>query len=371
MMEYIYQHTDWPHFVWNKGKVINLLGDARNSQGRLLGRMESIGFDLQSSAVLETMTLEVVKSSEIEGEILNLEMVRSSVARHLGIEIADPVESGRNIEGIVDMMIDVTENYKTALTSERLFSWHSSLSQDIRSKFARITVGTWRHDLKGPMQVVSGAIGKETVHFQAPAASLVEHDMERFIKWFNGEDNNDQIIKSAIAHLWFITIHPFEDGNGRIARALADLLLARSDKSNQRFYSMSAQIRTERKEYYQILEATQKGGLDITEWILWYLNCLMNAMESAELVLKKVLHKAEFWRNNSDKRLNERQRSMLNRLLEGFEGKLTTSKWSKINKCSSDTALRDIQDLIVKGILKKDELPGGRSTNYVLKLSTI
>jgi Fic family protein len=366
MMEYIYQHSDWPHFVWNKGKVINLLGDVRNKQGRLLGRMESIGFDLRSSAVLETMTLEVVKSSEIEGEILSLEMVRSSVARHLGIEIADPVETGRNVEGIVDMMIDVTENYKTALTAERLFSWHSSLFQDRGSKFARITVGAWRHDLKGPMQVVSGAIGKEIVHFQAPAASLVEHEMESFIKWFNRKDNNDQIIKSAIAHLWFVTVHPFEDGNGRIARALAELLLARSDKSNQRFYSMSAQIRTERKGYYQILEVTQKGGLDITEWILWYLNCLMNAMESAELVLKKVLHKAEFWRNNSDKTLNERQRSMLNRLLEGFEGKLTTSKWSKINKCSSDTALRDIQDLTGKGILKRDGMAGGRSTNYIL-----
>jgi Fic family protein len=220
--------------------------------------------------------------------------------------------------------------------------------------------------MKGPMQVVSGAIGKEIIHFQAPAASMVEQEMESFIKWFNGEDNNDQIIKSAIAHLWFLTVHPFEDGNGRIARALAGLLLARSDKSNQRFYSMSAQIRTERKEYYRILEVTQKGGLDITEWILWYLNCLMNAMESAELVLKKVLHKAEFWRNNSDKTLNERQRSMLNRLLEGFEGKLTTSKWAKINKCSSDTALRDIQDLISKEMLKKDEMAGGRSTNYVL-----
>jgi Fic family protein len=211
MMEYIYQHSDWPNFVWNKGKVINLLGDVRNKQGRLLGRMESIGFDLQSSAVLETMTLEVVKSSEIEGEILSLEMVRSSVARHLGIEIADPVESGRNVEGIVDMMIDVTENYKTTLTAERLFAWHSSLFQAVSIRRPRITAGAWRKDMKGPMQVVSGAIGKEIIHFQAPAASMVEQEMESFIKWFNGEDNNDQIIKSAIAHLWFLTVHPFED----------------------------------------------------------------------------------------------------------------------------------------------------------------
>ena len=365
-MKYIYQHIDWPDFIWEKGKVINLLGDVRNKQGRLLGRMESIGFDLQSDAILDTMTLEVVKSSEIEGEILSLEMVRSSVARHLGIEILNPVESGRNVEGMVSMIIDATENYKSALTSERLFAWHSSLFATGGSRPARITAGAWRKDIKGPMQVVSGAIGKETVYFQAPAASLIELEMEEFITWFNQEDNTDQIIKSAIAHLWFITIHPFEDGNGRIARVLADLLLARSDKTNQRFYSMSAQIRTERKEYYRILEKTQKGGLDITEWILWYLNCLMNALKSAESVLTKVLQKAEFWRNNSYIILNKRQRSMLSRLLEGFEGKLNTSKWATITKCSSDTALRDIQDLISKGILMKDEMPGGRSTNYIL-----
>ena len=365
-MKYIYQHIDWPDFIWEKGKVINLLGDVRNKQGRLLGRMESIGFDLQSDAILDTMTLEVVKSSEIEGEILSLEMVRSSVARHLGIEILNPVESGRNVEGMVGMIIDATENYQSALTSERLFAWHSSFFATGGSKLARITAGAWRKDIKGPMQVVSGAIGKETVHFQAPSASLVELEMEEFITWFNQEDNTDQIIKSAIAHLWFITIHPFEDGNGRIARVLADLLLARSDKTNQRFYSMSAQIRTERKEYYRILEKTQKGGLDITEWILWYLNCLMNALKSAESVLTKVLQKADFWRNNSYIILNERQRSMLSRLLEGFEGKLNTSKWATITKCSSDTALRDIQYLLNKGLLQKDEKAGGRSTNYIL-----
>jgi Fic family protein len=366
MMEYIYQHSDWPDFRWDKGKVINLLGDVRNKQGRLLGKMESIGFNLQREAFLDTMTLEVVKSSEIEGEILSLEQVRSSVAKHLGIEMANPVESGRNIEGVVSMMIDATENYRSSLTKDRLYAWHSSLFKTGGRKSAGIMAGAWRRDMKGPMHVVSGAIGKETVHFQAPAASLVEKEMKRFIKWFNSPDDNDQIVKSAIAHLWFVTVHPFEDGNGRIGRALAELLLARSDKSNQRFYSMSAQIRAERKEYYTILEKTQKGGPDITEWIVWYLNCLMNAIGSAETVLTKVMQKAEFWRTNSDKIINERQRIVLNRLFDGFEGKLNTSKWATLTKCSTDTALRDIQDLISKGILKKDEIPGGRSTNYIL-----
>lgn len=366
MAEYIYQKKEWPHFKWDNGGIIDLLGEVRNMQGRILGRMESLGFALKREAFIDTMTLEVLKSSEIEGEMLSLEQVRSSVARRLGIEIADPVESERDVDGIVDMMIDAVENYQLPMTKERLFAWHSSLFPAGRSRLSRIITGGWRKDLKGPMQVVSGVIGKETIHFQAPAASVVDREMERFIKWFNREDNNEYIIRSAVAHLWFVTVHPFEDGNGRIARALAEMLLARSDKSNLRFYSMSARIRTERKEYYRVLEKTQKGGLDITEWLLWYLNCLLNALGSTESVLGKVLYKAEFWRNNSDKSLNERQRSMLNVLLEGFEGKLTTSKWAKINKCSSDTALRDIQDLIAKGILNKDELPGGRSTNYIL-----
>jgi Fic family protein len=366
MAEYIYQKKEWPHFKWDSGKIIDLLGEVRNMQGRIMGRMESLGFALKREAFLDVMTLEVIKTSEIEGEMLSLEQVRSSVARHLGIEIANPVESERNVDGIVDMMIDAVGNYQLPLTDERLFSWHSSLFPAGRSRLSRITTGAWRTDLKGPMQVVSGVIGKETIHFQAPAASIVDREMARFIKWFNMEDNNDQIIKSAIAHLWFVTVHPFEDGNGRIARALAEMLLARSDRSSLRFYSMSARIRTDRKEYYRVLEKTQKGDLDITEWLLWYLNCLLNALGSTESVLVRVLNKAEFWISNSDKILNERQRSMLNLLLEGFEGKLTTSKWAKINKCSSDTALRDIQDLISKRILKKDEMPGGRSTNYIL-----
>jgi len=368
MAEYIYQKKEWPHFKWDNGKIIDLLGEVRNMQGRILGRMESLGFELKREAFLDTVTLEVLKSSEIEGEMLSQEQVRSSVARHLGIKIVDAVESERNVDGIVDMMIDAVENYPLPLTKQRLFAWHSSLFPAGRSRLSRIIVGAWRKDIKGPMLVVSGAIGKETIHFQTPAASMVEREMGRFIKWFNSEDYCDQIIKSAVAHLWFITIHPFADGNGRIARALADMLLARSDKTNLRFYSMSARIRAERKEYYRILEKTQKGDLDVTEWLLWYLNCLLNALGSTESVLARVLNKAEFWRNNSDKILNERQRYMLNLMLEGFAGKLTTSKWAKINKCSSDSALRDIQDLIGKGLLKKDEIAGGRSTNYILKL---
>lgn len=366
MSEYIYERKDWPDYRWDNGKVIGLLGEVRNMQGRLLGRMESLGFELKREAVLNAVTLEVVKSSEIEGEILSLEQVRSSVARHLGIEIDDPIEPEKNVEGIVDMMVDAVENYQMPLTKERLFAWHSGLFPAGRSRLSRITVGAWRMDLKGPMQVISGAIGKETIHFQAPKAAMVEREMGKFMKWYNREGNNDQVLKSAVAHLWFITIHPFEDGNGRIARALAEMLLSRSDKSNLRFYSMSSRIRTERKKYYRVIEKTQKGDLDITEWLIWYLSCLMNAIKSTESVLAKVLHKAEFWRINSDKIINSRQKFVINRLYEGFEGKLTTSKWAKINKCSSDTALRDIQDLINKGLLRKDEMAGGRSTNYIL-----
>jgi Fic family protein len=328
--------------------------------------MESLGFDLKNEAVLDTLTLDVVKSSEIEGELLDQAQVRSSVARHLGIDIAGSVESDRSVDGIVDMMIDATQNYHQVLTTERLFNWHSALFLSGGSGIRKISVASWHTDSSGPMQVVSGAIGRERVHFQAPEAAAVAREMERFVEWFNRDDNTDLVLKSAVAHLWFVTIHPFEDGNGRIARALAEMLLARSDKSVQRFYSMSARIRIERKEYYRILEKTQKGGLDITEWILWYLNCLMNALHSTESILARVIHKSAFWRNNSDIIFNARQRSMLNRLLEGFDGKLTTSKWAKITKCSPDTALRDIQDLISRGIIKKAEEAGGRSTNYEL-----
>ena len=370
MTSYIYQNKEWPDFTWHDQRIINLLGDVRNLQGRILGRMDSLGFEYRNEAVLDSMTLDVIKSSEIEGVYLNPEQVRSSVARHLGIDFAGMVESDRSVEGIVDIMIDATQNFKLPLTVQRLFDWHSSLFPAGRSGIRKITPAAWRTDLRGPMQVVSGAIGKEKVHFQAPQANLVPAEMERYTEWFNRDDNTDLVLKSAVAHLWFVTIHPFEDGNGRIARALAEMLLARSDKCTQRFYSMSARIRIERKEYYRILEKTQKGELDITDWLLWYLECLMNALHSTESILAGVMHKAAFWRNNSDKILNTRQRSMLIRLIEGFDGKLTTSKWAKITKCSPDTALRDIQDLIDKGIIKKAEEAAGRSTNYELLYKT-
>ena len=332
-------------------------------QGRLMGKMESLGFELRTEAVLETITLDVLKSSEIEGEMLNRAQVRSSIARRLGIDISGLVASDRNVDGIVDLMLDATQQCTKDLTSGRLSDWHSALFPTGRSGMHKITVGDWRKDSNGPMQVVSGVMGKEKVHFQAPDASKLHHEMSAFIDWFNKEEKLDPVIKAGIAHLWFITIHPFDDGNGRIARALADMLLARSDGSPQRFYSMSAQIRFERKGYYDILERTQKGTLDITEWLKWFLNCLLNALNSTDIILAKILYKAEFWNKYASQALNERQKQLLNRLLDGFKGKLTSSKWAKIAKCSADTALRDIQDLIIKGILRK-ESAGGRSTHY-------
>lgn len=379
MTQFIHQKSDWPNFTWKNDEIVNLLGEARNLQGRLIGKMESLGFDLRNEALLDTLTLDVLKSSEIEGEYLNPGQVRSSIARKLGMEIAGSVASDRNVDGVVEMMLDATQNCFQPLTPERLFNWHAALFPTGRSGMYKITVGDWRKDLNGPMQVVSGAMGKEKVHFQAPAAFIVEKEMHQFLDWFNDhseilrpngtrhhETNPiDLVIKAAIAHLWFVTIHPFEDGNGRITRALTDLLLAQSDKTNQRFYSMSAQIRIERKHYYELLEKTQKGSLDVTEWLVWFLNCLINALKSTDATLLNVLFKADFWTKHAQTVINERQRKLLNRLLDGFDGKLTSSKWAKIAKCSKDTAIRDLNDLIDKNILKKDPA-GGRSTNYEL-----
>ncbi|SEJ70337.1 Fic family protein [Cyclobacterium xiamenense] len=342
------------------------LGEARNQQGRLLGKMESLGFDLQNEAVLNTLTLDVIKSSEIEGEFLEIEQVRSSIARRLGIDIAGAVESERHVDGIVEMMLDATQKYDLPLTKNRLFGWHAALFPSGWSNLYKITVADWRKDTTGPMQVVSGPMGKEKVHYQAPSSDRIEPEMKKFLYWFENEHEIDLVLKAAIAHLWFVTIHPFDDGNGRITRAITDMILARSDKSIRRFYSMSAQIRIERKQYYEKLEITQKGNSDITEWILWFLQCLINAIVSTDDTLSKILHKAEFWKIHSTTILNNRQQKIINRLLDGFDGKLTTSKWAKINKCSQDTALRDIQDLIKKDILQK-EASGGRSTNYELK----
>ncbi|MFW6328382.1 MAG: Fic family protein [Bacteroidota bacterium] len=366
MTTFIHQKDNWPNFTWNNDEIVNLLSEARNLQGRLIGKMESLGFDLRNEALLDTLTLDVLKSSEIEGEYLNPDQVRSSIARRLGMEIAGSVESDRNVDGVVEMMLDATQNCFKPLSSERLFDWHAALFPTGRSGMYKIIVADWRKDTTGPMQVVSGALGKEKVHFQAPDSIIVEKEMNQFLDWFNNNLKIDLVIKAAIAHLWFVTIHPFEDGNGRITRALTDMLLAQSDKSNQRFYSMSAQIRNERNQYYEILEKTQKGNLDITEWIKWFLNCLINSLKSTDSVLIRVLFKADFWNKHSKTLINERQKKLLNKLLDGFDGKLTSSKWAKIAKCSKDTAVRDINDLIDKNILQK-EAAGGRSTNYELK----
>ncbi len=362
---YIHQLPTWPNFSWDNVDIVNVLAEARNLQGRLIGKMESLGFDLRNEAVLETLAQDVLKSSEIEGEYLNLDQVRSSIARRLGMDIIGTVQSDRNVDGIVDMMMDAMQNCFMPLTANRLFGWHAALFPSGRSGMYKITVGDWRKEGTGPMQVVSGPMGKERVHFEAPDYTLVEKEMNVFLEWVEKNTAIDLVLKAAVAHLWFVTIHPFDDGNGRIARALADMILARADKVNQRFYSMSAQIRIERKEYYEILENTQKGNLDITEWLRWFLNCLINALKSTDAVLIRVLFKADFWAKHSKSLINERQQLMLNKLLDEFVGKLTSSKWAKITKCSKDTAIRDINDLIEKNILRKDEA-GGRSTNYEL-----
>ena len=337
----------------------------RHDQGRLIGRMESLGFKLREEAVLQTLTQDVVKTSEIEGEALDATQVRSSLARRLGIDIGALPLTDRNVEGIVEVMLDATRNYMAPLTAERLFDWHAALFPTGRSGMTRICVGDWRDDSSGPMQVVSGPVGREHVHFAAPPADRVATEMGAFLAWFNAPFATDPVIKAALAHLWFVTIHPFEDGNGRIARAIADLALARSEASPQRFYSMSAQIRIERSDYYDELERTQKGATDVTEWLIWFLACLGRAIQGAEGVLAAVIAKAQFWERAATLALNERQIKILNRLLDGFEGKMTSSKWATIAKCSQDTANRDIAALLDLGLLRKGEA-GGRSTSYEL-----
>jgi Fic family protein len=342
-----------------------LLTEVRNLQGQVVGKMGIFGFDLKNQANLAVITQDVLKSTEIEGELLDPDQVRSSVARRLGLDVSGLVNSDKNVDGVVEMMIDATENFNAPLNKDRLFAWHNALFPTGFSGMQQIIVGRWRDDSKGPMQVVSGPMGKEKVHYQAPSVEILDTEMDKFLKWMNDKQDLDLVIKAALSHLWFITLHPFEDGNGRIARALTDMNLAQSDNQPYRFYSMSSQIRNERKQYYEILEITQKGNLDITDWLQWFLNCLLNALKSSETILEKVIFKHNFWMSKNSLIKNERQRKLLNRLLEGFEGKLTTSKWAKIGKCSQDTAARDIQDLIDKGILYK--LPeGGRSTGYDL-----
>jgi len=363
---YIHELEGWPAFSWNQAGLSGLLGEVRHLQGRLIGRMGALGFSLREEATLQTLTQDVVKTSEIEGERLDAEQVRSSIARRLGIDIGGVLPADRNVEGIVEVMLDATRNYEAPLTDERLFAWHSALFPSGRSGMARITGGAWRTEEGGPMQVVSGPIGRERVRYEAPSFDRLESEMARFLNWFNANDDLDFVIKSALAHFWFVSIHPFDDGNGRIARALADIMLARSEESPQRFYSMSAQIQREYKSYYDVLEARQKGTMDITSWIEWFLNCLKRAILASGETLEAVLMKSRFWETHAGESFNDRQRNMVNRLLDGFHGKLTSTKWAAITKCSPDTALRDISDLVARNILNKGEA-GGRSTSYQLR----
>ena len=362
---YIHEQSDWPSFRWSQDGLLDLLAAARHRQGRVVGRMEALGFDLRREAQLNALTEDVVTSSGIEGEILDPDQVRSSVARHLGMDIAGVSHSDRNIDGFVELMLDATEGYSQLLTKDRLFGWHASLFPTGRSGLGRINVGGWRDDSSGPMQVVSGSIGRERVHFEAPAANRLDQEMEAFIEWFNTAADSDWALKAGLAHLWFVTVHPFDDGNGRIARAIADMALARSEGSHQRFYSMSSQIQKERAAYYGILERTQKGTTDVSEWMTWFVACLDRAIANAEKTLNAVLEKARFWERTTGISINERQRVVINRLLDGFEGKLTTSRWARMVHCSQDTALRDITDLMEHGILTRST-EGGRSTSYNL-----
>lgn len=362
---YLWEKPDWPAFTWDEKALSKTLTQVSREQGRLLGKMESLGFDLRSEAHLRTLTEDVVKSSEIEGEKLEPGQVRSSIALRLGMDVGGLVPADRNVEGVVEMMLDATGNYAKPLTKDRLFTWHASLFHTGRSNMTNIVTGTWRIDSTGPMQVVSGAIGREKVHYEAPPAARLSGEMAKFLDWFEQPKDTEPLLTAGLAHLWFVTIHPFDDGNGRIARAIADMALVRSEKTGQRFYSMSAQIRRERSDYYNMLEETQKGTLDVTHWQGWFLTCLLRAIEGAQDTLGAVLAKAQFWERFAREPLNERQIKVLNRLLDGFEGKLTTSRWAKLTGCSQDTAYRDILDLLERGALRKDP-GGGRSTSYSL-----
>lgn len=365
-INYNWQLPDWPKWHWEQTCILEKLTQVRYQQGRLLGKMSQLDFPLQQTAILATLTEDVLKTSEIEGERLNKEQVRSSIARRLGLDVGGLVLADRHVEGVVEMMLDATGQFETSLTEERLFAWHAALFPTGHSGMTKITVGAWRDDSTGPMQVLSGPFGREKVHFQAPPAALLTQQMQDFLSWFNAPIEMDNILKAAISHIWFISIHPFDDGNGRIARAISDLCLARSEQSSNRFYSMSSQIQKQRNAYYDILEKTQKASMEITEWMVWFLECLTQAIQGAESTLSAILFKARFWEQAKHLALNKRQKLVLNRVLDGFEGKLTSSKWAKLAKCSPDTALRDINELIQHGLLKQTAA-GGRSTSYTLK----
>jgi Fic family protein len=361
-IDYIHERPGWPELTWDEGTLATPLARVRHQQGRLLGRMEALGFDVRADASLAVLTTDVVKSSAIEGETLNPNEVRSSIARRLGLDAAGLPKASRNVEGIVEMILDATVNFTAKLSRDRLCAWHASLFPAGRSGMSRIAVGKWR---SGPTHVVSGAIGHETIHFEAPGPERLDSEMKRLIDWFNAPSSTDAVLKAGIAHFWFVTVHPFDDGNGRIARALADLALARADGMKDRFYSMSSQIETERKDYYRNLETAQRGDVNITGWLEWFLGCLGRAIEGAEIALAAVLKKASMWQSINRRPVNDRQCLVINRLLNEFKGFLTSSKYAKLAKCSSDTALRDIRELLDRGILVQNT-GGGRSTSYRL-----
>lgn len=367
---YIHQQPEWPNLHWRAEDLAVQLADVRYCQGLLLGKVGELGFTSRQEVTLTSLTEEVVKTSEIEGEILDVELVRSSVARRLGLDVGGLDHNDRKVEGAVDMMLDATEGYDQPLTEERLCKWQAALFPTGRSGMQHIAVGKWRQDTTGPMQVVSGPIGRERVHFEAPDAARIDREMGTFLDWFNSPPNTDPVIKAGLAHLRFVTIHPFEDGNGRVARAIAEMSLARADGTSQRFYSVSSQIRRKRQDYYRTLEGTQRSSTDVTRWLAWFLHCVGEAIDSAEMTLAIVTTKERFWRRVAEIAVNERQRRMINHLLDGFEGKLTTAKWAKITKCSHDTALRDINELISNGILLRSNA-GGRSTSYDLATPSI
>ncbi|MBX3426949.1 MAG: Fic family protein [Pirellulales bacterium] len=364
-MAYIHEQPDWPQLTWDNDQLAAPLAEVRHQQGRLLGKMETLGFDLRSEASLVVLTADVVNSSAIEGEQLDPHEVRSSIARKLGLDVAGLPLPSRNVDGVVEMMLDATQQFQEPLTADRLYGWHAALFPTGHSGIHKIDVGKWRTDEAGPMQVVSGAIGKERVHFQAPTADRLAIETDQFLKWFNGSKDIDPVLKAALAHFWFVTIHPFEDGNGRIARAIADMSLARADGSKDRFYSMSSQIESERKDYYRQLEIAQRGKLDVTAWLDWFVGCLSRAIDRSGEQLAGVLNKAHIWQRLQDRPVNERQRTVINRMLDDWEGFLTTSKYAKLAKCSTDTALRDIRELLERGVLIQNS-GGGRSTSYRL-----
>lgn len=362
---YIWQASDWPEWRFDLAALAGQMANVSQAQGILLGRLADVGMGLRDEASLAALTDDVVGTSEIEGEQLDVASVRSSIARRLGVDIGALAPVDRHVEGVVEMVLDATLNSEAPVTRERLFGWHASLFPTGYSGLSRISIGSWRDDASGPMQVISGPFGRQRVHFEAPPADRLEAETSRLIAWINALPKDPPLIRAALGHLWFVTLHPFDDGNGRIARAIGDLLLARADKSPQRFYSLSAQIQSERKAYYDILERTQKRSMDVTEWLAWFLDALHRAIDHAQVSLDAVLAKARFWQHWAMTPLNERQVKLLNRMLDGFNGKLTSSKWAAIAKCSADTALRDINDLISRGVLRKAD-GSGRSTSYEL-----